>query len=59
VDGRLFDLGYVYDNWQGAGFWMETLVRAGNTNVTSYYESRWGGVENYYNTVLDIFYTEE
>jgi len=59
VDGRIFDIGYIYDNWQGAGLWLEALVRAGNTNITSYYESRWGGVENYYNTVLDIFYTEE
>jgi len=59
VNGRVFDIGYIYDNWFGAGFWMQNLVSAGNTNVASYYESRWSSVEDYYDTVLDIFETED
>ncbi|MCR5264757.1 MAG: hypothetical protein K6D94_12840, partial [Clostridiales bacterium] len=26
MQSRIFDFGYVYDNWNGASFWMENLV---------------------------------
>jgi len=55
VDGRVFDIGFIYDNWKGAGFWMQTLVQTNNTNFASYYASNWGAVENYYKQVLALF----
>jgi len=55
VEGRVYDLGYIYDNWKGAGFWMQNLVNANNTAVASHYASNWPAAEKYYNTVLNLF----
>jgi len=56
IDGRIYDMGYIYDNWKGAGFWMQTLVNANNTNTASYYASNWPTVEQYYtDNVLALF----
>ncbi len=55
LDGRYFDIGYLYDNWKGASFWAQTLVNNNDDNVASYYASKWPAVEQYYNTVLALF----
>ena len=55
VAGRVYDLGYIYDNWLGAGFWMQNLVNSGNTAVSSFYASKWPAAQKYYNKVLAIF----
>ena len=55
VAGRVYDLGYIYDNWMGAGFWMQNLVTSGNTAVASFYASKWPAAQKYYNKVLSIF----
>jgi len=56
VDSRIYDIGYIYDNWLGAGFWMQTLVLANNTNTASYYASNWSTAEQYYtDQVLALF----
>jgi len=56
VDSRIYDLGFIYDNWQGAGFWMQTLVGANNTNFASFYSSKWPAAEKYYtDKVLALF----
>jgi len=56
VDSRVYDVGYIYDNWKAAGFWMQNLVRANNTNTASYYASNWSTAEQYYtDQVLALF----
>ncbi|MGM9652668.1 MAG: hypothetical protein ACI3XP_03410 [Eubacteriales bacterium] len=55
VESRVYDIGYIYDNWKGAGFWMQDLVKAGNTAVASFYASKWPAAEAYYDTVLALF----
>ena len=55
MDGRMMDLGYVYDGWNGAGFWLEGWVQAQNTNVTSYLKKAAPAAEKYYNKVLKMF----
>ena len=55
LDGRYFDIGYLYDNWKGASFWAQTFVNNNDDNVASYYASKWPSVETYYNSVLELF----
>jgi len=55
MDGRVYDLGYVYDNWMAAGFWMQTFAQSNNTNVASYMKKAWPAAQKYYDKVLDLF----
>jgi len=55
MDGRVYDLGYVYDNWMAAGFWMQTFAQNNNTNVASYMKKAWPAAQKYYDKVLDLF----
>ncbi len=55
MDGRVMDIGYVYDCWSGAGFWLEGWVQTNNTNVTSYLKKAVPGMERYYARVIKLF----
>ena len=37
LDQRYFDFGFVYDNWQGFAFMLQTMMGQGNNNFQSYY----------------------
>ena len=52
---RVFDLGYVYDNWNGASFWLQDLVKAGKTDFESHYAKNESKVLKYYQKVFDRF----
>jgi hypothetical protein len=58
VDSRVFDLGYVYDNWKGVSFYMESLINAGNKDITSHYKKNEKAASKYYQRVVDMFYDE-
>ncbi len=58
VNSRVFDLGYVYDNWKGVSFYMESLINAGNKDITSHFERNKKAATKYYDKVLKMF-TEE
>lgn len=60
VESRIFDFGYVYDNWKGASFFFEQLLRsAKQQDITSYYKGKSKAVEKYYNSVIEMFYADE
>lgn len=52
---RVYDFGYVYDNFQGFGFVIESLVKSGDANFASYYASKINGVRDAYNKMFAIF----
>ena len=58
VDSRVFDLGYVYDNWKGVSFYMESLINAGNKDITSHYQKNEKAASKYYQKVVDMFYED-
>ena len=58
VASRVFDLGYVYDNWKGVSFYMESLINAGNKDITSHYQKNQKAATKYYEKVTKIFYPE-
>lgn len=58
VDSRVFDLGYVYDNWKGVSFYMESLINAGNKDITSHYQKNEKAVTKYYDRVIEMFYED-
>ncbi len=58
VDARVFDFGYVYDNWNGVSFYLQTLINEGNKDITSHFRKNENAVTTYYNKVLALF-TEE
>ncbi len=57
VNSRVFDLGYVYDNWNGISFIFEQMLRD-NKDVTSFYASKEAAATAYYDKVVALF-TEE
>ena len=57
VQNRIFDMGYVYDNWKGASFIIQTLVRAQNTNFESYWASKESSIMQQYDMVIEFFET--
>lgn len=56
VSSRVFDLGYVYDNWNGVSFYFEQLLR-GTTrqDITSFYASKEKAAVQYYDKVVALF----
>lgn len=56
VENRIFDFGYVYDNWRGVSFFYQGLLGTQkSTDFTSYYASKGSSAESYYNTLLEYF----
>lgn len=57
VASRIFDFGFVYDNWKGCGFWAERIIATeGKSNITSVYENNFGPVKEHYEGILkDLF----
>lgn len=60
VNSRVFDLGYVYDGWNGASFIFQSLISANKTDFESYWASKESAITIYYNKVIEYFenYTE-
>lgn len=52
---RVYDFGYVFDNWKGFGFCIETLVKEDNPNFASYYASNINRVRDHYSEILNCF----
>lgn len=56
VDSRVFDMGYVYDNWNGVSFFFETLLRETNKqDITSFYAGKEKAAVGYYEKVVALF----
>ena len=56
VNARVFDLGYVYDNWNGVAFFFQELLRADTfQDITSYYKKKEKMATKYYDKVLALF----
>ncbi len=56
VDSRVFDLGYVYDNWNGVSFYFEQLLRdTSRQDITSFYASKEKAAVTYYDKVVALF----
>ncbi len=56
VDSRVFDLGYVYDNWNGVAFFFQELLRDPNKqDITSYYAAKENAAVQYYEKVIALF----
>ncbi len=57
VASRVFDFGYVYDNWRGAAFLFEDVLSdASRPDIVSYYEKNADKAEKYYDEVMDLFW---
>ena len=52
---RVYDFGYVYDNWKGFGFCIESLVQNGDPNFASYHAANINSVEKAYSDMLAAF----
>ncbi len=55
LNSRVFDIGYVYDNWKGVSFYVEILARANSTDIMSHYEKNRTKSEAHYASVLKLF----
>lgn len=52
---RVYDFGYVFDNWKGFGFCIEKLVQNGDPNFASYHAANINSVEKAYSDMLAAF----
>ena len=55
LDGRVFDFGYIYDNWNAYGFYMWDLFTRNDNNVASYFEKRQPNAEKHLAKTLEFF----
>ena len=58
VESRMFDFGYVYDNWQGVAFLFQDQIVAQKNDITSYYKSKERAALKYYDKVIGKFMEE-
>lgn len=52
-DGLVFDIGFCYDNRVGCFSVLGTLLNQGNTNLSSFAESKMSTYEEHYRTLFD------
>ncbi len=52
IDGRYFDFGFVYDNFQGASFLLQTLVANKSGSFESTYAKNEKAITRWYNKVI-------
>jgi len=55
VDGRWFDIGYVYDAFKGMSFYAQRMVRTDNPNFESYYAANSASSIAHYDQVIAFF----
>ncbi|MCL2813193.1 MAG: hypothetical protein FWD23_01190 [Oscillospiraceae bacterium] len=55
LDGRTFDFGYIYDNWQGYAFYIQDLISKKSDGISSWFEKRAGSAEKNLDKVLLSF----
>jgi len=55
LSSRVFDIGYIYDNWQGVSFYLEILTRANSTDLASHYSANKDLALAHYNKVFALF----
>lgn len=57
TQSRVFDFGYIYDNWQGMSFCIEFVMSQGK-NFESYYAANEERALKHYNDIVEIFIKE-
>ena len=55
VESRVFDFGYVYDNWKGVSFIMQNMVPTGKNTISSTFKQGQKMYSKYYQKVIDKF----
>ncbi len=59
VASRVFDFGYVYDNWKGVSFLFQDYLRTNqHQDISSIYKKKEKAVTKYYEKVISLFYEE-
>ncbi|MBQ8400459.1 MAG: hypothetical protein IJX14_00875 [Clostridia bacterium] len=59
VASRVFDFGYVFDNWKGCSFYIQELIGSKkSTDITSHYQKNEAAVAKHYEDVEALFYAE-
>lgn len=55
VDSRVFDFGFIYDNWLGAAFIMQELMLKKTSDFASYWASKESSIMAHYEKVIEYF----
>lgn len=55
VESRVFDFGYVYDNWKGVSFVMQNMIPSGKNTISSTFKQGQKMYSKYYQKVIDKF----
>ena len=55
INGRTFDFGYIYDNWQGYSFTLERMMGDRNSNFESYYNQKYTAARTQYKLIVRAF----
>ncbi len=59
MQSRVFDFGYVYDNWKGCSFYIQTLIgQQKSVDITSHHQKNAAAVEKHYMEVEALFYED-
>ena len=58
VASRVYDFGFVYDNWQGVAFLFQDQIMGKKNEIASYYKSKERSAMRYYDKVIEVFMEE-
>lgn len=58
VASRVYDFGFVYDNWQGVAFLFQDQIMGKKNEIASYYKSKERSAMRYYDKVIEKFMEE-
>jgi len=59
ISSRVFDFGFIYDNWKGAGFIIQGILGAEDHNFASYWASKESSVMAHYDSMIEYFENHE
>jgi len=55
MDGRVYDFGYIFDNWQGMAFCIEIILRDPTASFESYYAKNETKATKHYTDMVKVF----
>ena len=55
INGRVFDFGYIYDNWKGYSFVLQWMMRDGKSNFQSEYDRMYSSARTQYKVTVKAF----
>ena len=59
LDSRVYDFGFIYDNWKGASFIVQRVLSSESENFASYWAANETAIMAHYDSMIEYFENHE